>query len=295
MFTSPSSKSHKQHSSHSFYQFIVRELTFQNIFAALCGGVSAKLCLDKDARRYLKQEAKRRLFGETKIEDLSDDLVTVYEVARPVRRGQQPCSESQLFMQIVLTRWRLTNTVIRAPLKLFKQCIPAAKHSFAEKLEALINSHEAAYWNRLGVYLLNSDTSHFADKDTDAVECFSKAAELGFAPALYNLALCHHFGLQTKADISKAITYYSRAAVKGHVLSIHNLAVVLLQRFESDGLLADYAKALALLRFAAAKHYTPSIRLLQIIRQKSNSAKWLQTLFEHFRHLFGVYPIFDNL
>ncbi|XP_051161623.1 uncharacterized protein LOC127281777 [Leptopilina boulardi] len=59
----------------------------------------------------------------------------------------------------------------------------------------------------------------------DALKNFSTGAKL-FSPAsIFNLGLCHELGFGTKVDDIKAAKYYDRAAEMGHAGAMYNLAI----------------------------------------------------------------------
>jgi TPR repeat protein len=79
-------------------------------------------------------------------------------------------------------------------------------------------------------YDIGSIYSHGGDEDVvqdkpKAFEYFCRAAELGFADALYAVALAYDQGDGISRDEKKAVHYYEQAAMKGNAASRHNLGV----------------------------------------------------------------------
>ena len=48
-----------------------------------------------------------------------------------------------------------------------------------------------------------------------AAELFSKAADMGFAPAQYNLGYCYKYGDGVPRDLDKSAEWYRKAAEQG--------------------------------------------------------------------------------
>lgn len=98
-----------------------------------------------------------------------------------------------------------------------------------------------------GVYLMNGEG---VEKDeAAAAECWKKAAEQDYAPALYKLGVCSLQGLcGLPKDESKAVGFFTKAAEQGDADSMLNLSV-----FYSNGMgvKADPRKSEAYLEMAA--------------------------------------------
>lgn len=100
-----------------------------------------------------------------------------------------------------------------------------------------------------GVYLMNGEG---VEKDeAAAIECWQKAAEQDYAPALYKLGVCCLQGIcGLSKDEKKAADYFTRAAELGDADSMLNLSV-----FYSNGIgvKADPKKSGEYLEMAAAE------------------------------------------
>ncbi|EJK64477.1 hypothetical protein THAOC_14783, partial [Thalassiosira oceanica] len=56
-----------------------------------------------------------------------------------------------------------------------------------------------------------------------AVEMLTEAAGLGSIDALFNLGAAHEDGVGVQQDEAKAVEFYAKAAMQGHVLSRYSL------------------------------------------------------------------------
>jgi len=52
---------------------------------------------------------------------------------------------------------------------------------------------------------------------------FQEAADMGFSPSIYNLAIYYYMGMGTEADKQKAFSLYKRAAQLGHARAQYHL------------------------------------------------------------------------
>jgi len=59
-----------------------------------------------------------------------------------------------------------------------------------------------------------------------AVECYRKAADMGFAKAQYNLGVCYYHGKGVTKNDVKAAEWWQKAADQGHTDAKHNLGVL---------------------------------------------------------------------
>jgi len=75
-----------------------------------------------------------------------------------------------------------------------------------------------------------------------AFELLLKAAELGYVPAQYKVAIAYFYGDGVQQDYVKAAEWYQKAAIKGHVIAQRNLANMYLG---GEGLEKDKIKAMA--------------------------------------------------
>ena len=73
-----------------------------------------------------------------------------------------------------------------------------------------------------------------------ARDWFQKAADLGFAPAQYNLAIMYRDGQGIAQDYTQAHDWFQKAAVQNHLYSQFNLGVMY---FEGMGVPQDYEEA----------------------------------------------------
>ena len=74
--------------------------------------------------------------------------------------------------------------------------------------------------------LLSLGNTHYDNEDYEqAVDCYRKAAEQGFALAQFNLGVCYGTGRGVKQDDRQAVYWYLKAAEQGYVKSQFNLGV----------------------------------------------------------------------
>lgn len=76
---------------------------------------------------------------------------------------------------------------------------------------ALLEKYNAQHLYDLGIEYFNSQNYE------NAIECYSKAAELGLPEAQNELGNMYYFGLGVERDYSKAFNYYRNAAKAGYV------------------------------------------------------------------------------
>ena len=76
---------------------------------------------------------------------------------------------------------------------------------------ALLEKYNAQHLYDLGIEYFNSQNYE------NAIECYSKAAELGLLEAQNELGNMYYFGLGVERDYSKAFNYYRNAAKAGYV------------------------------------------------------------------------------
>ncbi len=95
--------------------------------------------------------------------------------------------------------------------------------------------------------------SFYNEGDFDnAILCFTKGAEGGFARSQYELGLLYSNGKGVRRDMNLAKKWYEKAAVQGHISAQCNLGVVYLQ-------LGDYAAAVKWTRRAAKQGYLEAL------------------------------------
>lgn len=87
------------------------------------------------------------------------------------------------------------------------------------------------------------------------------AAEAGYAPAIYALAVCYDNGDLVDADEEKAAFLYKRAAESGHAKAklYHGLNLF----YGSNGMPEDKHQGLILIKEAAADHVESAIEFLE--------------------------------
>ena len=290
IYTSPaSSHSRGDKSSHSSSTFIIPELTLPNLLAALCGGLSAKFCLDTIRRRGLLREEKETV-------DETPDLQIV-----PRRMNAPQQVNARLLIEVVekkMIELPSQHPVIRQSTQPpekhrsstsdLKQETASSEERISNSVMAFLHNYEGAYWNTIGVSQLRSDT------DGKCLESFRIASELGYAPALFNLALCYHLGIQVEPDSILAERYYMLAAAKGHTPAIYNLSLLYLRRFVKTNAASYVYKAKALLRLSSSKGHEPSASLLAAIQNNIiskiniHSKKLLECLFKLFHIQISV-------
>ena len=93
----------------------------------------------------------------------------------------------------------------------------------------------------------------------EAVSWFKKAADMGYADAQYQLALCYYRGTGVNSDKTKAIYWLQKAADNGHLESQYNLGVTYLN---GEGVKKDFSKALYWFNRSAEQGYVPSQKAL---------------------------------
>ncbi|NKC13601.1 MAG: hypothetical protein GKR94_15845 [Gammaproteobacteria bacterium] len=105
---------------------------------------------------------------------------------------------------------------------------------------------------------------------TEAIKWYRRAAHLGHADGMYNLATAYHRGQGITASVSQALTWYRRAALKWHVPSQINLAYIYAQGYSGDGreVKVNYVKAYAWLRLAAATGNNTAEENLEILKNR---------------------------
>lgn len=96
-----------------------------------------------------------------------------------------------------------------------EEALKEAEGKFAHAHKLALGEYEL----RLGITALNDK------RYEDALNNFSTGAKL-FSPAsTFNLGLCHELGFGTKVDDIKAARYYNKAAEMGHAGAMYNLAI----------------------------------------------------------------------
>ena len=88
---------------------------------------------------------------------------------------------------------------------------------------------------------------------SQAILFFEKAAQMGYAKAEYELALCYHFGLGIDKNLKKAAYWYNQASLQGETNSQYNLGYLY---EKGQGVTQDYANAVYWYREAAVQGHT---------------------------------------
>ncbi len=80
-----------------------------------------------------------------------------------------------------------------------------------------VKANDPAAMRQMGI-------EHYKRGDYDsALECWTKAANLGDLDAHYDLGLIYGFGEGVEKDMKKAVYYWEKAAIGGHPYARHNL------------------------------------------------------------------------
>ncbi|EJK56142.1 hypothetical protein THAOC_24028 [Thalassiosira oceanica] len=99
-----------------------------------------------------------------------------------------------------------------------------------------------------------------------AIELWTEAAELGSIGAHYSLSLVYYKGEGVEEDKPMGIHYCQQAAMKGHVLSRHNLGVV-----EYNN--GNYELAVQHWMISAKMGYEPSLNTIKDMFKEGHAAK----------------------
>jgi hypothetical protein len=100
------------------------------------------------------------------------------------------------------------------------------------------SGYDPAQYNLALCYL---DGTGVARDQRKAFEWFQKAAELGHAKAQYNAGVCYYFGEGTAEDINKAVYWFAKSAEQRNADAQFNLAMLYLN---GEGVQEDVTKAL---------------------------------------------------
>ena len=100
-------------------------------------------------------------------------------------------------------------------LQEYAELIERSLHYTAQQKEA-----EVPY--SMGWMYYNGE-NNFPQDYTKAIECYRRAADLGYAPAQYNLGLMYGSGKGVAQDHAEAVKWYRRAAEQGHAEAQYNL------------------------------------------------------------------------
>jgi TPR repeat protein len=97
------------------------------------------------------------------------------------------------------------------------------------------------------------DHGIFVEKDEKmALDWYRKAADQGNADAQYSLGVFFAKGIAVNRDPAKAVEYYRKSADRGNALATYNLAIAY---FQGDGTKKDEKSALALMESSALKGF----------------------------------------
>ena len=97
--------------------------------------------------------------------------------------------------------------------------VNAARPSMVDALENLAVPSDAESLYKLGTFL-ESILSY-----AEALECYRKAAALGFAAAQNNLGFCYQEGAVVPRNYPEAVKWYRKAAAQGFAAAQNNLGV----------------------------------------------------------------------
>ena len=114
---------------------------------------------------------------------------------------------------------------------------------------------------------------------SQAIHYFETAAQMGYAKAEYELALCYHFGIGIEKNLKRAAYWYNQAALQGEAYSQYNLGYLY---EKGQGVSQDYANAAYWYREAALQgHMEAQFKLgvcydtgLGIRQNHQEAAKW---------------------
>ena len=120
--------------------------------------------------------------------------------------------------------------------------MPLALRSMVDALENLATPTDAKSLYELGTFL-ESILSY-----AEALECYRKAAEQGFAAAQNNLGFSYQEGAVVPRSYPEAVRWYRKAAAQGFAAAQNNLGVCFR---DSIGLPQDFGKAVHWFRLAA--------------------------------------------
>jgi TPR repeat protein len=120
--------------------------------------------------------------------------------------------------------------------------VKAALPSMVDALQSLATPTDAKSLYELGTFL-ESILSY-----ADALGCYRKAAEQGFAAAQNNLGYCYHEGAVVPRNYPEAVRWYRKAAAQGFAAAQNNLGVCFR---DSIGVPQDFGKAVHWFRLAA--------------------------------------------
>ncbi len=108
------------------------------------------------------------------------------------------------------------------------------KEEQAEEISATIDGKDRVQWFLEGAEFYNNK------KYTNALYAMEKAAQLGDARAMGNMAAMYRMGLGTRADEEKSVFWHIKAAEAGNYSSMFNLSH---RYYKGEGVEKDHAKA----------------------------------------------------
>jgi TPR repeat protein len=96
-----------------------------------------------------------------------------------------------------------------------------------------------------------------------AVECYRKAAEMGYTTGQQYLGECYLFGIGTERDVDEAAAWFERAAAAGYPSALHALgSIVGGSSGPSSSVPIDHEREFQLFTRAAEQDYPPSQEVL---------------------------------
>jgi TPR repeat protein len=134
----------------------------------------------------------------------------------------------------------------------------AAAAKIEEALQLLQDARTAGEQTTADTSLAVSKANEALGKGdfTEALTWYTKAANLGYAPAMAQVGLLYETGQAGEKDLSKAARWYKQGADAGDARAITNLAAL----YEKGrGVDKDLEKAASLYRKAAELHYPPAM------------------------------------
>ena len=128
-----------------------------------------------------------------------------------------------------------------------------------------VKTGDAEAINNLGSYYLNG-LYGYPQNQAKALELWHRAADLGFARSLFNVANSYKSGRGVEVDMKKAKKYFELAAIKGHALSRNELGI-----FEVEA--GNMNRALKHYMIAARDGNTNSIKIIKYFYKDGYATK----------------------
>ena len=104
--------------------------------------------------------------------------------------------------------------------------------------------------------------------ESEAAKWYRQAAEQGYAPGQYSLAVLYLMGSGVRQDIAEALKWYRQAAEQGHALSQYNLGM---RYKEGKGVTQDPVEAYKWLSLAASRGIQDATQVREALQQGMTS------------------------